>query len=305
MNKTDYIIRQIAKSYKKKYENYVVTRIWHLLNNLDIKFVTQQHITRSTGRALTDMYFPQIQLHIEVDESQHHNSDGTQIEQDIVREADIINATGHEIIRISIFTKSLEHGCSLKSIEDINQQIDDVVILINFKLKTLDQTLRIWDIEAEYNPQTYIERGAISVDDNVAFRTIADACNCFGHSYAGYQKASAKHAVDENIMLWFPKLYENSEWENEISLDESEIHEKKRTNHQNYFNEFVKNPANHKKRITFARVKSNLGDVMYRFKGVYMFDKQASECVGKVIYKRESVKVDTCKPIATQSDAIS
>ena len=108
MNKTNYIIRQIAKSYKKKYENYVVTRIWHLLNNLDIKFVTQQHVTRPEGRALTDMYFPQIQLHIEVDEGQHFNSKGLQIDEDAVRELDIINATGHTVERIKVVDASIK-----------------------------------------------------------------------------------------------------------------------------------------------------------------------------------------------------
>ncbi|MDP3183089.1 MAG: hypothetical protein Q8M54_09785 [Desulfobaccales bacterium] len=301
MNKTDYIIRQIAKSYKKKYENYVITRIWHLLNNLNIKFVTQQHITRPTGRALTDMYFPQIQLHIEVDESQHFNADGTQVEQDIVREADIINATGHIIKRISIFAKSIEDNVEKSvenNIENINQQIDEVVDFIQNEIKTkIDtETLHLWDIEAEYNPQTYIDRGSISVDDNVAFRTIAHACNCFGHDYAGYQKAFAKHAVEEK-MLWFPKLYENEEWENEISSDETEIRERYKLDHKAYFDKAKSSPDNLKERITFARVRSNLGDVMYRFKGVYKFDVPASEYAGKIIYKRTSNQVKTYKPM--------
>lgn len=297
MNKTDYIIRQIAKSYKKKYENYVITRIWHLLNNLDVKFVTQQHVTRLDGRALTDMYFPQIQLHIEVDESQHFNIDGSQIEQDIVREADIINATGHEIKRISIFTKCVEgdiEKCVENSIENINHQIDGVVNFIKKQIesKVDTKTLHPWDIEAEYNPKTYITRGQISLDDNVAFRTIADACNCFGHDYQGYQKAFAKHAVEEK-MLWFPKLYENEDWDNEISLDEVEIYEKNKTDHNAYFERAKNIQDNLKERITFARVKSNLGDVMYRFKGVYKLDLSASESAGKVIYKRTSTNVKT------------
>lgn len=285
MNKTDYIIRQIAKSYKKKYENYVITRIWHLLNNLDVKFVTQQHITRPTGRALTDMYFPQIQLHIEVDEGHHFDSSKNQISQDFVREADIINATGHNIKRVDVYNSS---------IETINAEIDTIVNFIKSEFDLKKPSL--WDIEAEYNPQTYIDRGSISVDNNVAFRTIADACNCFGHDYNGYQKAFAKHAVEEK-MLWFPKLYENEEWENEISLDEIEIYEKNKTDHNAYFEQAKNIPDNLKERITFARVKSNLGDVMYRFKGVYKFDVPASELAGKVIYKRTSTKVNTYKPI--------
>lgn len=283
MNKTDYIIRQIAKSYKKKYENYVITRIWHLLNNLDVKFVTQQHITRPTGRALTDMYFPQIQLHIEVDEGHHFDSSKNQISQDFVREADIINATGHNIKRVDVFNTP---------IEAINAEIDTIVNFIKSEFDS--KTPSLWDIDAEYNPKTYIDRGSISVDDNVAFRTIADACNCFGHDYKGYQKAFAKHAIEEK-MLWFPKLYANEDWENEISLDEIEIYEKNKTDHNAYFEQAKNIADNLKERITFARVKSNLGDVMYRFKGVYKFDVPASEYAGKIIYKKTSDKVKTYK----------
>ena len=59
MTKREYIIRQIAKTNKKKYENYVVTRIFHRLNRDDVKFMTQQFVNRPEGHALTDMYFPQ------------------------------------------------------------------------------------------------------------------------------------------------------------------------------------------------------------------------------------------------------
>lgn len=307
MIKTDYIIRQLAKTNKKNYENYVVTRIWHLLNNLDIKFVTQQHVTRPNGRALTDMYFPQIQLHIEVDESQHFNADGSQVEQDIVREADIINATGHIIKRIGIFTKILEDGiekCVSNSIENINQQIDEVVDFIKKEIKSKIDTkaLRLWDIEAEYNPKTYIERGAISVSDNVAFRTIHDACNCFGHEYKGYQSGFARHAVDKEKMLWFPKLYENKDWNNSISLDEKEIHEENKVGQKEYVKKFKSELDNFKARLTFARVRSNLGEVMYRFKGIYQLDLDLLEAEGKFIYRRVAVSAITYPPLKNGSN---
>ena len=98
MTKREYIIRQIAKTNKKNYENYVVTRIYHRLNRNDLKFMTQQYVNRPDGHALTDMYFPQLQLHIEIDEPFHKK----QKKLDINRESDIIQATNHEIHRIKI-----------------------------------------------------------------------------------------------------------------------------------------------------------------------------------------------------------
>ena len=57
MTKREYVIRQIAKTNKKNYENYVVTRIYHLLNRTDVKFVTQQYVNRPEGHALKTCTF--------------------------------------------------------------------------------------------------------------------------------------------------------------------------------------------------------------------------------------------------------
>lgn len=273
MKKTDYIIRQIKKSYYKKYENYVVTRIWHLINNLDIKFVTQQHVTRPSGRALTDIYFPQFQLHIEIDEpsKSHFDSGGKQVERDIVRQRDIINATKHSLKRINC--------CG--DIKSINNQIDAIVDFINKEIES--NNFVPWDLEAEYNPQTYINKGSISAQDDVAFLTIADACNCFGHSYKGYQRGGAKHPYEDRI-IWFPKLYENKDWENEITFEEDIIYEKKKVGHKEYFEIAKSKPGNLKEKIAFAHAKNNLGITMYRFKGVYKLNIQESEAKGKFVY---------------------
>jgi very-short-patch-repair endonuclease len=71
MDKKEFIIRQLARTSNKKYEAYVVNRIVHLLDDISIKFITQQYVTRPEGRALTDLFFPQFNLHVEVDEGQH------------------------------------------------------------------------------------------------------------------------------------------------------------------------------------------------------------------------------------------
>ncbi len=41
MDKTDYILRSLTKTSKKRWEHYAVTRIYHLLNDPDIEFVCQ------------------------------------------------------------------------------------------------------------------------------------------------------------------------------------------------------------------------------------------------------------------------
>lgn len=71
MNQLEYIARQFSRAEKKAFEHYVVTRIWHQLDDTEIKFVTQQYVKRPDGIALTDMYFPQLKVHVEIDEGHH------------------------------------------------------------------------------------------------------------------------------------------------------------------------------------------------------------------------------------------
>lgn len=283
MDKKEYIIRQLGRTKNKKYEAYVINRIIHLLNDFDIKFVTQQYVTRPEGRALIDLFFPQVNLHIEVDEPYHKDN----VENDKIREADIVNATNHEVLRVDVS----------KSIEDINSQIHEIVEKIRSKIKQLkDENLFTpWDIDLEFNPETYIKRGYIDISDNVAFKTIKDACNCFGHNYAGWMQGGAPHP-DSNILLWFPKLFPNGEWLNNISPDEETITErneddaKAREHLDGYIN---KTNGKQHKRIVFANVKGNLGDRLYRFRGLYELSVKDSGLPIGLVWQRKLTRVKT------------
>ena len=281
MTKLEFISRQLAKAQNKKYEHYVVNRIWNMLNDSRVKFVTQQFVTRPEGRALTDMFFPQLEIHIEVDEGFHKK----QIDADKVREADIINATGHQILRVDV----------TNDIEQINTDIDEIVTTIKNKVDSLEN-FKSWDLAMEQNPQTYIDKGYIDVKDDVAFRTIADGASCFGRDYSkGLQKAYIPHPAEPNKYLWFPKFYENEEWSNQMSDDEETITEYSKFPEK--FHEHIdKHIAEAEKvysRIVFARVRSSLGDLMYRFKGEYKIDLEATNYEQGLVYKRIATRVKT------------
>jgi len=282
MDKKEYIIRQLGRTKNKKYEAYVVTRIIHLLDDFNIKFITQQYVTRPGKRkALTDLFFPQFGVHIEVDEG-HHFKIGS-IEEDKIREADVINATGHEVLRIDV----------TKPFDDINVQISGVVKKIKI-LRDKGQFIA-WDIDSEYSPKTYIERGYIDISDNVAFKTIKDACNCFGHNYSGYQRATASH-LNPDIELWFPKLFPNGEWDNKISNNEKTINERNKDNEKakRHVLSFIDSKEKNKyQRIVFAKVKGNLGDTLYRFRGLYKLDTQKSNENKGLVWRRTETRVRT------------
>lgn len=286
MLKYKYIKAQIAKTNKKNDENYVITRLWSKLDNVDIKFITQQYVVREDGKyALTDMFFPQLNLHIEIDEGYHQSQ--VQVQKDLIRENDIISITNHEIKRIDV----------TKGLKKVHEQIDGVVSYINKRIQAMGTDFIPWEVEKEFSPETYIKKGEINLRDNVAFKTSADVANVFGHSYKGYQRGGTSHPYYDDVMIWFPKLFPNGEWDNSISPDgkiirEKNVHEFKIDIH---INEVIQNQKH--KRIVFAKVKGPLGYIMYKFKGEFELDISSSIEKRCLIWKRISETVKTFPPI--------
>lgn len=138
-----------------------------------------------------------------------------------------------------------------------------------------------WNIDAEFNPETYIQRGYIDIADDVKFKTIKDACNCFGYNYKGFQKGVTIHPNEENTIIWFPRLNpipekppELGDWDNRISIDEKTIttsHLKSSIINENIIKnvEKIKQTGVRPRRIVFVKVKGNLGMTLYRFRGLY------------------------------------
>jgi len=289
MTKREYIFAHLRRLKGKQDENYVITRIVHQLDDLEIKFVTQQHVRRADGkRALTDLFFPQFDLHVEVKE--HYHDKKEQIKLDAAREAAIIDATKHKF-------KDVCTGKDNETIESINEQITRVVDSIKLlKCQKEDAGKFIpWDIDAEYNPQTYIDRGEIEVGDDVALKTIYDVCNCFGHEMTCRRVAGAPHP-EEGTYIWCPKLYPNGMWENELFPDEMRIVEKhsdeeKRTLHVEKHLRGSKRGVN--KRIVFAHSKDRLGFTLYRFKGLFELNELESSPSNGLIWDRIRDSVET------------
>jgi len=285
MDKMQFIARQLSKAESKRYEHYVVQRIWHRLDRLDLKVITQQYVTRpDRRRAMTDMYFPQLGIHVEIDEPHHLRN----VSADATREADVINATGHRFIRIPV----------TEDLVTFNRQIDEAVA----EIQTAANTTEIvpWDPLVEMSPSTYIAKGYIDVDEDVAFRTMADAATCFGKTYAGLQQSFIPHPTEADKFLWFPKLYENDRWLNTLSPDETMITEicKIPGKLEEQVNRNIDQFDRNGRRLVFARVRSPLGDLMYRFKGEYLLDVPACNYEQGAVLKRVGKRARTYKPSA-------
>ena len=148
------------------------------------------------------------------------------------------------------------------------------------------------------SPTTYITKGYLDVDEDVAFRTMADAASCFGKTYAGLQQSFIPHPTEPAKFLWFPKLYENAEWLNTLSSDEKLITEickipgRREAQVDRNIAQFERNG----RRLVFARVRSPLGDLMYRFKGEYLVNIDASNYEQGAVLNRVDKRAQTYEP---------
>lgn len=288
--KKDFILKQLARTNKKNYENYVVSRIVHLLNDLDIKFVTQQYFKRINGSfGLSDLYFPQFNLSVEIDEGQHEKE--RNITKDQIRDLDYISATYNLLQHDKKWMPYRIKVDGAITIQQINKSINDVILYIK-KLKQDKNNFQAWDIAKEFD---YGDKDIFDINEQIVFSRIVDAINYFRtkkNKYKGYQRAGAL-TMDKKKKLWFPKLYPNNDWNNQLINNELVIHEipveNIKANKKNHLQHILK--KNDRKRIVFAKVKGNLGFVLYRFKGYYVLNEKKSKQKGFCIWERKATKV--------------
>ena len=277
-DKLYYLVKTLSRTERKDYENYVVNRIYHLLNDLDIKPMTQKYVKRSNGYCLIDLYFPQFNIGIECDE-QHHKIQET---PDKLRTEDIIGELkDYREERIKVYDTT---------ITNVNNRIDEIILLLKtFKQEQLLKgTFKKWEI---LSPQEYFaDKDKITIFDDIEFSTINEASNLiFGTDYKGQQQAwfQIKTITDKQIMAWFPQLAIEKDnimvassggWNNTINDNKDTIFE---------YNEIIENRNNNydkRERVTFMKMKDKITNkASYKFLGVFL---PISKENGKVTYKR-------------------
>jgi len=106
---------QIRRTYRKQHENFVVTSLVHDSRLSELAPYTQHYVKRSDqGYALIDLYYPQLDLAIEIDEPYHDAA----TEADALRERVVAENLNCEFIRISVST-----GDVLEQIEALKLHI--------------------------------------------------------------------------------------------------------------------------------------------------------------------------------------
>ena len=275
MDKKEYIVNQLRRTFNKKYENYCITRIYHLLNRLDIKIVTQQLFKRDNGKiALADLYFPQINLIVEIDEGHHL----TNKEEDRRRTEEIIKNKVQAFEEVIYYDLEIERIDVTKDIDYINNRVGEVIELVRERINKMGSKFEPWN-ENYRLPQYYIDIGYIDAEDDVKFRTIQEVSELFNKGYKGTQKAWFSDKSDSNIRIWCPKVKVNGvdykvPYSNEFNEDTTVIYESSLENNK----EFMYNILEGKEkdltiRYVFTYYKDSSGMNMYRFKGIFEVDK--------------------------------
>ena len=285
-SKKEYIIKQISKTNNKDYENYVVTGIIHGIKSLDLEFTTQQFVKSEVGKFyLTDLYFPELKLHIEVDERHHIQNE----ESDKLRSTDIVNVTGHD--------NPLRIICYNNTLVSIDKQIEEVVSKI--KKKSIGIEKNDWFCRYGNPEQYYKEKEILNVDDNPTFRIAAQIANLLGQGY----KKNAQITWVPNLKkydgysMWCPKIHNpHEDWTNTFCQTEGEDvliqqNNKGGEEKKKQFEEQINNKFSNFKRITFPYLKDNLGVYGYKFRGIYELDKENSSVEMGVIYKRKHTEL--------------
>lgn len=293
MDKDEYILRRMTKIGKKRWEFFVISRVIHKLDDPEIEFVTQQLVRRPEGkRALTDMYFPQFALHLEIDEGQHYTDDNA--ESDRHRTEDIVSVTDHDIVRIAAAERTKD-GIRPLSLEVVKADIDEFVGRLQ-RLKTEkseDGSFEPWNFEHQYRPERHFTAGLVDCSKSVILRKQKYALKLFGYSGGEYQRGAWKIPDGSGDLVWFPRLYEQDGWDNDLSHDGKTIFERPKTKQaKETIKRSLKTGFDAGNRIVFARIQNSLGQTLYRYVGTFCINLECSNS-GQVIYNR----VKTIEPI--------
>lgn len=280
-SKDSYLLANFSKIKHKKWELYAITRILHLLDDEDLEYVCQQLVktSKSDEYFLTDLCFPSLGLYIEINEGQHFTEKA--IAKDKHRQREIFDATKWQQLNIDVYDLERKKH---RSLDAVKKDIDSIIE----KIKECKHDLEsggnkiTWDYGAKYDPQTYLKKGSISVEENIGFLYTRDALQLFGYKKGNYQQG-IWHIKGTNETVWFPKLYDNRssdgvEWINTLENNFQTIKMRKKVN-----GNFTECPNLLERAIVFAHYKNLLGHVVYKFMGVF---EPSLECAkGKTFRK--------------------
>lgn len=270
--KLTYLVRTLSRTKRKDYENYIVNAVWNRLGIPDLKPVSQQLIRLDNRHHyLIDLYFPQINVGVECDEAYHQG----RREADDARDYTIgnilssITDDGYEPLHIDVSQPYIV----------VEKKIDETVARIRSKVEGARERgmFTSWTGKSPCR-EDFFAKGVIVVDDDISFRTIADAVNFVcATDMKRYQQSTfpgkLPEMYDNRYKFWFPKLAIDGHavargWNNQLSFDGEYIYEYNE-NDADAVDDFTPNESS-ERRVTFTKTHDVVtGMERYHFAGIF------------------------------------
>lgn len=264
----------------KKYENFVINAIYTKIANLELIPETQKYVKNPNYPEsdkhkyyFLDLYFPQLNYGIEVDEPPHEKQTNQKLDED--RANDILDAVNCEIGRIKIGNSKN----TLKTIDEVYEQIDDEVAKIEKLIAEYEKknNEKISWKDEETRKKEVLSKGFFDIKDSVTYKGITEIYKAIGHSVANLGRGFVK--LNNSYMLWCPYLAiqldgiekTKNGWKNTLNEDRTIIEEIPEDMEKCKTKNIPDGPWNENgvKRIVFMHVRNIFGKDEVRFLGVY------------------------------------
>lgn len=275
-SEVDFHSRMLRSIKGKRYEVYAVSRVIHLLDDPEIELVTQQPVRLEDGRlALLDLYLPQFEMGVEVDEL-HHFSEDSQA-ADKVREQAIIKVASTNIRRVRVDDAD--------SLTTLKREVDDLIASIR-QLKTdavAEGTFTPFVYGHRYDSAHWRSVGIVTTADDIQMHSMVDVLELFGKNVEHWQRGVFR--LSDTLQVWMPALAQEglpsrSDWRNTLSRDERTIVEEQLADGEFIYDKSVRS-------IVFARFKDPVFLTQYyRFLGVFEIAEIDKSPKKRVTYTR-------------------
>lgn len=287
----------------KAYENFIVNAIYTKIGNPNLVPVTQQYVinVRDPRRYyLLDLYFPQLNFGVEIDERHHQNKE--QQEKDEIRADDIKTAIQCEEERIPIYSEKDQ----IRTYAEICDDIERVVAIVRQKIADRGAELK-WETNND-RKKAIIDLGRFHVDDDVSFDTVTEIYNICGGKRTGGEKGlpadmlqRCYYRLTDEYKLWVPTLaiqFEDGSstegkngYKNFLSEDHTLITETTTTPWKD------PDKDNAYKRVVFMRMKNRFGKPCIKFIGVFESSDGLGDKAKVHYYKRiaEEISIEELK----------
>ena len=259
-----------------------------------MKFVVQQYVRIDKDKyALADLYLPQLNIFIEINEPFHENN----IERDKLRNEKIMDITHSALCTIVCGTKTKDQDgkevIHWKPLDEIHRQITEVVSLIKQRISELGENFKPWDDVSTLSVEYHRNKGYLRVEDNECLRTVDDVAAVFGTKpkHRGFLRTSGAGVPNKKgWIIWWPNT-NHTRWCNELSPDGMYIYEyptkeNKSVTQVDHLKQWLAAPE--ETRVTFLRSEDDLGFCFYRFVGVFRLNKEKSVHENKCVWERIS-----------------